>query len=149
MSSSVREEAAWTASAEGSRVLVGLTADETNAYFSLSHAEPGVSCQEARERLRSLWRKHLEAMETARASRQPDAAGEAAKGGSAMSGTDISMPTVHPEEMRAEVVLRAGQAASLNATARATPAGLVAAGLLVSSILLSTAVLVWAARRPR
>ena len=66
-----------------------------------------------------------------------------------MSGTNISAPATHPEELRAEVALRAGQAASLQATARATPAGLVAIGLLVSSILLSTAVLVWAARRPR
>lgn len=66
-----------------------------------------------------------------------------------MSDTNISVPAIHPDEMRAEVELRAGQAAVLHARARATPAGLVATGLLVSSILLSTAVLVWAARRLR
>jgi hypothetical protein len=52
----------------------------------------------------------------------------------------------HPEEMNARVELRIGNAVSVQATARATPAGLVAAGLLVASILLSAAYLVRASR---
>jgi hypothetical protein len=56
----------------------------------------------------------------------------------------------HPNEMNANVHLRFGPSVSLHATARATPAGLVAIGLLVSAIILSVAPLVRIAReRPR
>ena len=51
----------------------------------------------------------------------------------------------HPEEMRASVTLRLGPA-SLTASARTTPAGLVTTGILVSAILLSLVPLVRAAR---
>ncbi|UFN48742.1 hypothetical protein LPC08_22485 [Roseomonas sp. OT10] len=64
-----------------------------------------------------------------------------------MSDTTVPVPPTHPEEMRAEVNLRIGGSVSLTATARMTPAGLVAAGLLVSAILLSAATLVRAGRR--
>jgi hypothetical protein len=46
------------------------------------------------------------------------------------------------------VDLRLGNAASLQAVARATPNVLMSVGVLVSLILLSTAVLVRAAKRP-
>ncbi|MBO1075056.1 hypothetical protein [Roseomonas marmotae] len=51
-------------------------------------------------------------------------------------------------EMNATVDLRLGHGVTLNATARATPAGLLAIGGLVSAILLSTAVLVRVAKWP-
>lgn len=47
----------------------------------------------------------------------------------------------HPEEMRASLHLDLGHGRLLTATARATPAGLIAAAILVSSVLLSAAVL--------
>ncbi len=49
----------------------------------------------------------------------------------------LDAPTAapHPEEMRATVRLRIGSSVSLDATARATPAGLIAVGLLVTAIL--------------
>ncbi|MCW8085597.1 hypothetical protein [Sabulicella glaciei] len=64
--------------------------------------------------------------------------------------SDATLPTAipHPEEMRAELDLRFGSA-TIHATARTTPAGIIAVGVLVSSILLSTAVLVRAARKER
>ena len=55
----------------------------------------------------------------------------------------------HPEEMKASVDLRIGDAVSLRATGRTTPAGLVTAGIMVSAIILSVAALVWATRQPR
>ncbi len=48
---------------------------------------------------------------------------------------DPSTAAPHPEEMRATVRLRIGSSVSLDATARATPAGLIAVGLLVTAIL--------------
>ncbi|WP_410825779.1 hypothetical protein [Methylobacterium sp. sgz302003] len=49
----------------------------------------------------------------------------------------------HPEEMRASVDLRIGEAIALKATARATPAGLVAVAVLMGAILVPV---VWLAR---
>ena len=43
---------------------------------------------------------------------------------------------------------RVGKSVSLNATARTTPAGLVAAGIMVAAIVLSITALVRASRRP-
>jgi len=54
----------------------------------------------------------------------------------------------HPEEMKASVTLRIGNA-SLAAAARTTPAGLVAAGILVSAILLSVVPIIRAAGEAR
>ncbi len=48
---------------------------------------------------------------------------------------DASTAAPHPEEMRATVRLRIGNSVSLEATARATPAGLIAVGLLVTAIV--------------
>lgn len=56
---------------------------------------------------------------------------------------------LHPEEMNARVALTLGGGRAFVATARATPAGLVAVGALVSSILLSVAVLVSVAKPGR
>lgn len=53
----------------------------------------------------------------------------------------------HPEEIRVTVDLRIGNNLSLKATARTTPAGLVAAGIMVSAIILAVAALVRAVRR--
>jgi len=60
-----------------------------------------------------------------------------------------TLPAVpaHPEEMNARVALTLSGGSSFVATARTTPAGLVAVGVLVSAILLSTAALVRAAKR--
>lgn len=57
----------------------------------------------------------------------------------------------HAEELKATVDLRLGDRMQLTATARATPAGLVATGLMVSSILMAVAFVVRAAggRRDR
>ena len=52
----------------------------------------------------------------------------------------------HPEEMRATASLRIGGAVTLQATARATPAGLVTAAILVGVVLFSTAAVVQAVR---
>jgi hypothetical protein len=46
----------------------------------------------------------------------------------------IATAAPHPEEMRATVRLRIGSSVSLDATARATPAGLIAVGLLAAAI---------------
>lgn len=54
---------------------------------------------------------------------------------SAIALDDASTAAPHPEEMRATVRLRIGRSVSLDATARATPAGLIAVGLLVTAIL--------------
>jgi hypothetical protein len=63
--------------------------------------------------------------------------------------TEDTLPVpAHPAEMQARVDLRLGNAASLQAVARATPNVLMSVGVLVSLILLSTAVLVRAAKRP-
>ncbi len=53
----------------------------------------------------------------------------------------------HPEEMTARTELRIGNIGTLQAAARATPAGLVACALLAGTVLLSTAFLVRALRR--
>jgi hypothetical protein len=52
------------------------------------------------------------------------------------SGIVLSASTAapHQEEMRATVRLRIGNWASLDATARATPAGFIALGLFVTAI---------------
>jgi hypothetical protein len=48
---------------------------------------------------------------------------------------DPSTAAPHPEEMRTTVEIRIGSWFSLRATARATPAGLIATALLVTAIL--------------
>ena len=50
--------------------------------------------------------------------------------------SDATTAAAHPEEMRATVRFRIGNSVSLDATARATPAGLIAVGLLVTAIAL-------------
>jgi hypothetical protein len=47
----------------------------------------------------------------------------------------------HPEEMRATLDVSIGKSVSINATARATPAGLVAAAILISAILIPVVLL--------
>ncbi len=48
----------------------------------------------------------------------------------------LETAAAHPEEMRATVDLRIGNSVSIKATARATPAGLIAAALLISVVLI-------------
>ncbi|TCH98298.1 hypothetical protein EJV46_14030 [Roseococcus sp. SYP-B2431] len=52
----------------------------------------------------------------------------------------------HPEELRVALDARFGSG-GLSATARCTPAGLVAIGVMVSGILLSVSAIILAARR--
>lgn len=47
---------------------------------------------------------------------------------------DASTAAPHPEEMRGTVRFRIGSLVSIDATARATPAGLISLGLLVTAI---------------
>ena len=65
------------------------------------------------------------------------------------SGGEIQLAVAealtHPEEIKATVDFRLGDRVQLKATARTTPAGLVATGLLVSSILMAVAFVVRAA----
>jgi hypothetical protein len=51
------------------------------------------------------------------------------------SGRDLETAAPHPEEMRLSLNLTLGSTVSLKASARATPAGLIAAALLVASIV--------------
>jgi hypothetical protein len=46
---------------------------------------------------------------------------------------DASTAAPHPEEMRGTVRFRIGNSVSIDATARATPAGLITLGLLVTA----------------
>lgn len=55
---------------------------------------------------------------------------------------DSSTAAPHPEEMRATIDFRIGNGISVNATARATPAGLVSAALLLSAILIPVLLIV-------
>jgi hypothetical protein len=45
-------------------------------------------------------------------------------------------PIFHPEEMKGTIELRFGRLATMTATGRTTPAGLIGAALLVSSVLI-------------
>ena len=62
-------------------------------------------------------------------------------------GDDPSL--AHPEEMKATVSLRFGDSVSFTATARATPAGLIAAALLISAALVPLVLLVRGRARGR
>jgi hypothetical protein len=53
---------AWTADAQGQRVMLGLTADETAEYQSLLNVSAGVSCEEMLARFASLQRRHEAAL---------------------------------------------------------------------------------------
>ncbi|MCB8876236.1 hypothetical protein [Acidisoma silvae] len=69
--------------------------------------------------------------------------GDEATEAAAVPPTAESVPT-HPEELRASVTLRIGDKISLSATARATPAGLVASALIVTAAMVP---LIWITRR--
>ncbi|MFC7738319.1 hypothetical protein ACFQX4_21440 [Roseomonas sp. GCM10028921] len=49
---------AWTVDAQGQRVMLGLTADETAEYQSLLNVSAGVSCEEMQARFASLQPRH-------------------------------------------------------------------------------------------
>ncbi|ACK49703.1 hypothetical protein Msil_0732 [Methylocella silvestris BL2] len=63
------------------------------------------------------------------------------------SGLPSASAAAHPEEMTASVDLRIGRSVSLQATARTTPAGLVAVGFMTATIVLAIAVLFKVRRR--
>ncbi|MBI0536329.1 hypothetical protein D9599_12160 [Roseomonas sp. KE2513] len=52
----------WTTDAQGRRVMLGLTADETAEYQSLLNVSAGVSCEEMQARFASLSRLHETAL---------------------------------------------------------------------------------------
>lgn len=56
---------AWTTDAQGQRVMLGLTADETAEYQSLLYVSAGVSCEEMRARFASLQWRHEAALKAA------------------------------------------------------------------------------------
>ena len=60
--------------------------------------------------------------------------------------TRLETAAPHPEEMKATIDLRIGRALALTATARATPAGLVATAMLVAAIVVPS---VWLMRSRR
>lgn len=51
-------------------------------------------------------------------------------------------PRSHPEEMKGTVELRFGKLATMTATGRTTPAGLIGAAMLVSSVLIPLAIMI-------
>lgn len=51
-------DSAWTVDAQGQRVMLGLTADETAEYQSLLNVSAGVSCEEMRARFALLQQRH-------------------------------------------------------------------------------------------
>jgi hypothetical protein len=58
--------------------------------------------------------------------------------------TDEEMPDdapSHPEEMKGTVELRFGNLATMTATGRTTPAGLIGAAILVSALLIPLAIM--------
>jgi hypothetical protein len=59
---------------------------------------------------------------------------------------DEPREAAHPEEMRATLTLRVGDRINLTATARATPAGLVAAALITTAVMVP---LIWISRSDR
>ncbi|WP_043834914.1 hypothetical protein [Muricoccus aerilatus] len=48
----------WITDAQGQRVMLGLTADETAEYQSLLNVSAGVSCEEMQARFALLRRRH-------------------------------------------------------------------------------------------
>jgi hypothetical protein len=77
-----------------------------------------------------------------------DGSGTAPRDDLAQTSETAASAAPHPEEMKASVDLRIGEAVSLKATVRTTPAGLVTTGIMVAAVVLSVAALVWAVRRP-
>ena len=53
-----------------------------------------------------------------------------------IDGETIGEPLSHPEEMKGTVELNFGKLATITATGRTTPAGLIGAAVLVSSVLI-------------
>ncbi|MBS9477423.1 hypothetical protein [Ancylobacter radicis] len=73
-------------------------------------------------------------------------AGERPAPGEAPSGPARA---AHPEEMKASAEIRLGRALTMSATARITPAGMIAVGLATGVILLGVAAVVRAGRRAK
>lgn len=59
---------------------------------------------------------------------------------------DSEPPLTHPEEMRATFSLKVGNTVSMQATARMTPAGIVAIGLMVGATAIAALALLRARR---
>jgi hypothetical protein len=58
-------ERSQTIDAQGQRVMLGLTADETAEYLSLLNVSAGVSCEEMQARFAVLLKRHEAALEAA------------------------------------------------------------------------------------
>jgi hypothetical protein len=57
-----------------------------------------------------------------------------------MSDEPTDAPLTHPEEMKGTVEFKLGNFATVTATGRTTPAGLIGAAVLVSAVLIPLAV---------
>jgi hypothetical protein len=58
-----------------------------------------------------------------------------------MSDQATHKPSTHPEEMKGTVEFKLGNLATVTATGRATPAGLIGAAVLVSAVLIPLAMM--------
>ncbi|HEX3995409.1 MAG TPA: hypothetical protein VHX39_29910 [Acetobacteraceae bacterium] len=59
-----------------------------------------------------------------------------------MSDQATDAPPTHPEEMKGTVEFKLGKLATVTATGRTTPAGLIGAAVLVSSVLIPLAMMI-------
>ena len=59
-----------------------------------------------------------------------------------MSDQATNAPSTHPEEMKGTVELKLGNLATVTATGRTTPAGLIGAAVLVSAVLIPLAMMI-------
>jgi hypothetical protein len=59
-----------------------------------------------------------------------------------MSGQATNEPSTHPEEMKGTVEFKLGNFATMTATGRTTPAGLIGAAVLVSAVLIPLAMMI-------
>ena len=59
-----------------------------------------------------------------------------------MSDQATDEPSTHPEEMKGTVEFRLGSLATVTATGRTTPAGLIGAAVLVSAVLIPLAMMI-------
>ena len=59
-----------------------------------------------------------------------------------MKDQPVDEPPAHPEEMKGTVEFKFGNLASITATGRTTPAGLIGAAVLVSAVLIPVAIMI-------
>ncbi|HEX4366236.1 MAG TPA: hypothetical protein VH023_05370 [Rhodopila sp.] len=59
-----------------------------------------------------------------------------------MSDQAANEPPTHPEEMKGTIAFKLGNLATVTATGRTTPAGLIGAAVLVSAVLIPLALMI-------